>query len=137
MSSIDLTLDDQRAIERVLLAYCTGIDKRDWRLFRSCFSDEFTGDYGEFGQWTSGEDITVAMEKMHAGLGLTLHRLTNVVAVAKPPGAHVRSYVDAILSLAAPGEPPRRGVGLYEDDFINLAGDWKISARRFVAVHLA
>ena len=131
-----LSLEDERAVAAVILRYGTGIDTRDWALFRSCFTDDFQADYGVFGGWNSGDDITQAMEQMHAPLGLTLHRITNIVASAVPGGAKVRSYVDAILTTGVPGEAPKQGIGFYEDELVTTVQGWKIRRRRFVAVHL-
>ena len=36
---------DRAAISDVQLRYATGVDTRDWRLFRSCFTDEIETDF--------------------------------------------------------------------------------------------
>lgn len=74
-----LAVADRLAIEDVIHRYATGIDQRDWVLFRTCFTDDFTGEYGAFGDWSSGDAITEAMRASHATLGNTLHRCSNVV----------------------------------------------------------
>ncbi len=38
-------------IADVLVRYATGIDRRDWTLFRSCFTDDCVADYGDIGVW--------------------------------------------------------------------------------------
>jgi hypothetical protein len=131
-----LSGEDARQIEQLLLRYCSGIDRRDWTLLRSCFTDDFHGDYGDFGSWDSGDAIAAAMAQMHEGLGPTLHRLSNVVSRPGAGGAVARSYVDALICSAKPDEPPRQGIGYYDDELAASAGGWKIRRRRFTLVHL-
>jgi hypothetical protein len=132
----ELTLEDERQITATVLRYATGIDSRDWALFRTCFCETLHADYGQFGHWTSAEAITDAMERMHAGVGRTLHRVTNIVAHATAGGAHVRSYVDAILLAHNPSTPPARACGIYDDELVKTAQGWKIARRTFTAIRL-
>jgi hypothetical protein len=136
-----LCADDERAIAAVLLRYATAIDTRDWALFGSCFTAACATDYGAFGQWTSVGALTAEMERMHAAMGATLHRITNIVLAPAPAEAgerrvHARSYVDAILTGKDAAQPPRQGIGYYEDVLADTAQGWKIAVRRFVAVHI-
>lgn len=131
-----LDAEDERRVEQLLVRYCTGIDQRDWSLLRSCFTDDFQGDYGQFGTWNSGDEITAAMDKMHRGLGPTLHRLSNIVSRAMPGGARTRSYIDAVLTSLNPGDAARQGIGYYDDELVATTAGWKIRRRRFTAVRI-
>ena len=51
----------------VLVRYATGIDRRDWALFRTCFTPDCEADYGDIGVWHGADAITEWMEKSHAG----------------------------------------------------------------------
>jgi len=46
-----VTVDrDVRAdVADVLVRYATGIDQRDWALFRTCFTEDCEADYGGIG----------------------------------------------------------------------------------------
>jgi len=88
---------DEQEIAAVLTRYATGIDRRDWSLFQDCFTDDATTDYGTFGHWSSAAQITAFMKQAHAGMGYTLHRLSNFVISAQGNSAIARSYVDALL----------------------------------------
>ena len=131
-----LNPEDERQISAVMVRYATGIDSRDWGLFRTCFTDDFCGDYGRFGSWTSGEDITRSMEGMHELLGPTLHRITNIVMAAAPGGAVARTYVDAILMSKEIGGGVNQAVGYYDDELVRSDGGWRIKNRRFTMVRL-
>jgi hypothetical protein len=43
--------DDRQDISELLVRYATGIDRRDWPLFRTVFTDNCELDYGEVGSW--------------------------------------------------------------------------------------
>ena len=68
----------------VLVRYATGIDSRDWALFRSCFTDDCEADYGEIGVWHSADEITEWMRATHEPCGHTLHRITNQAVTGDP-----------------------------------------------------
>jgi SnoaL-like domain len=132
-----MTAEDERAITAVLIRYATGIDTRDWPLFRSCFTDDFEGIYGSFGHWKTGDEIMTAMDEMHRGIGPTLHRMTNFVISGNAESAIARSYVDALLMPVKAGDDEHRGIGYYDDQFTKQDGKWRIEKRHFVAVKLA
>lgn len=132
----ELGAEDERAISAIVLAYATGIDQRDWRLFQSCFTIDCEADYGPFGKWHGAAAITEYMKRAHADLGPTLHRIGNIAIRATGDGVYVRSYVDALLTPMAPGGALHRGVGSYEDQFVRTDMGWKIAQRRFNPVLL-
>ena len=45
-------------IAEVLVRYATGIDRRDWDLFRSCFTADCVAEYEDIGTWESADAIT-------------------------------------------------------------------------------
>jgi hypothetical protein len=132
----ELTPDDERQIAATLVRYATGIDSRDWALFRTCFAEGLHANYGDFGVWTSAAEIAEAMERMHAAVGPTLHRMTNIVASAIAGGAKVRSYVDVILLPKEPDGPTRQGCGYYDDEFVKTDDGWKIRRRKYTSIRL-
>nr|MDP9166905.1 nuclear transport factor 2 family protein [Actinomycetota bacterium] len=71
--------EDRQDISDVLLRYSTGIDRRDWPLFRTAFTQDCELDYGEIGTWHGVDAVTDFMEASHAMAGHTMHRLTNQV----------------------------------------------------------
>jgi 3-phenylpropionate/cinnamic acid dioxygenase small subunit len=125
----------EQEIAGVLVRYATGIDRRDWDLFRTCFTDDCEVDYGDIGHWRGVDEITAWMVDVHESCGHTLHRITNVAVT--PEGrdrARARCYVDALVM--GPGD--RRGVraaGFYDDELVRTGGGWRIARRRFTMVH--
>lgn len=131
-----IAADDERAIIALLLRYATGIDRRDWALFSTCFADDFDGDYPGYGRWLGADAITRFMAEAHAPLGPTLHRITNFVIAGEGKGATATSYVDVLLMSGAPGGMAHRGAGFYEDRLVRAADGWKVAVRRFTQVNL-
>jgi 3-phenylpropionate/cinnamic acid dioxygenase small subunit len=125
---------DEQEIIALLTRYATGIDRRDWPLFQSCFSADARTDYGTFGQWNSAAQITAFMEQAHAAVGHTLHRLSNFTIAAHEEGATARCYVDALLMPGPQGGDIHRGIGFYDDELVRTAQGWRIQSRRFTAV---
>lgn len=132
-----MTLEDQRGIEAVILRYATGIDRRDWALFRTCFTDDVRAEYGAFGSWDSGDAITASMQQMHAPMGATLHRIGNIVVEATEGGARSNASVDAMLCRGAASEPFHNAIGTYDDTLVRTASGWRIATRRFTLIRFA
>ncbi|TVV77180.1 nuclear transport factor 2 family protein [Sphingomonas solaris] len=127
---------DERAITTILIRYATGIDTRDWALFRTCFSEDFEADYGVFGKWRGPREITEYMRAAHLDMGRTLHRITNISIWRQADEVQARSYVDALLMPAKSGGPVNRGIGAYDDRFVRTSEGWQISRRMFDPVLL-
>jgi 3-phenylpropionate/cinnamic acid dioxygenase small subunit len=131
---VPIGAEDERAIRQLLLRYATGIDTRDWRLFRSCFAQDCEADYGSFGHWRGLREIVEYMEAAHRHMGPTLHRITNIVIENRNDQWHARSYVDAILPEAMQGGLTHRAAGFYDDCLVRTSDGWKISRRKFTMV---
>ena len=89
--------EDRQDIADILLRYATGIDRRDWPLFRTVFTDDCQLDYGEVGSWRGVDAVTEFMQQAHALAGHTMHRLTNQVITVDGDSAQARTYVDALI----------------------------------------
>jgi 3-phenylpropionate/cinnamic acid dioxygenase small subunit len=122
-------------ITDVLIRYATGIDRRNWELFRSCFTADCECDYGAIGTWRDVEGITEYMTTVHEDCRHTLHRITNVsVDLASELTASARSYVDAII-LGPEGRGGVRATGFYDDELVRADDGWRIARRQFTMVH--
>lgn len=125
---------DRLDIADVLVRYATGIDRRDWGLFRTCFTADVHADYGDIGEWHSVDAIVEYMAASHEPMGHTLHRLTNLAVALDGDRATTRAYVDAIL-MAPDGGSGLNAVGFYDDELVRTGGGWRIARRRFTMVH--
>jgi 3-phenylpropionate/cinnamic acid dioxygenase small subunit len=122
-------------ITHVLLRYASGIDRRDWDLLRTCFTDDCHADYGDIGAWDNVDAITAFMIESHAQLGHTLHRLSNFSIAVHGDKASARTYVDALL-MTPDGQTSINAIGYYDDELVDTGGSWRIARRQFTSVRL-
>jgi 3-phenylpropionate/cinnamic acid dioxygenase small subunit len=125
----------EQDIAEVLVRYATGIDRRDWDLFRSCFAADCLAEYEGIGTWESAEAITDFMVTAHAGMGHTMHRISNIAIDLEGAGdrAVARCYLDGIL-MAADGETGFNPIGFYDDELVLTPDGWRIAHRTFTMV---
>jgi 3-phenylpropionate/cinnamic acid dioxygenase small subunit len=128
--------EDRQEIDDVLLRYATGIDRRDWPLFRTVFTEDCELDYGEIGAWTGIDAVTLFMQQAHAMAGHTLHRMSNQVIAVDGDKAEARSYVDALI-MVGDNTSGVNGIGYYDDDLVRTDAGWRIARRRFTIVRVA
>ena len=128
--------EDRQDIADVLVRYATGIDRRDWPLFRTVFTDDCQLDYGEVGSWRGVDAVTEFMQQAHALAGHTMHRLTNQVIAVDGDSAQARTYVDALIMLAD-NNSGVNAAGFYDDEFVRTERGWQIARRRFIQVRVA
>ena len=135
----EMSTDDDRAakqdIAEVLVRYATSIDRSDWTSFRTCFTDRCDVEYEGAGSWRDVEAITELMTAVHAGMGHTLHRVSNIDTVVDGPNARARSYVDAVL-MASDGLTGINTMGWYDDELVLAEARWEIARRRFTMVRM-
>ena len=127
--------EDRQDISDVLLRYATGIDRRDWTVFRSAFTQDCELDYGEIGTWHGVDAVTDFMEKSHAMAGHTMHRLTNQVITVDGDVAVARTYVDGLIMFGE-NDSGVNAVGFYDDDVVRTDAGWRIARRRFTPVRV-
>jgi len=128
--------DDRQDISELLVRYATGIDRRDWALFRTVFTDDCELDYGEIGRWHGVDEVTDFMDKTHAMAGHTLHRLSNEVITVDGDEASARTYVDAVI-MFGDNQAGVNAWGFYDDDIVRTSDGWRIARRRFTQVRVA
>jgi len=127
---------DRDEIADVLVRYATGIDRRDWPLFRTVFTDDCELDYGEVGSWKGVDAITEFMQEAHAMAGHTMHRLTNQVITVDGDTAEARTYVDALIMVGDEGSGVN-ATGFYDDELVRGDDGWRVARRRFIQVRVA
>ncbi|MQY28734.1 nuclear transport factor 2 family protein [Nocardia aurantia] len=119
----------------VLIRYATSVDRRDWDLFRTCFTDDCTADYGEIGVFHDVEGFTERWALVHSHCGPSVHRITNCDIVIGESGATARCYVDAVV-MTPDGRTGSHAVGFFDDELVETARGWRIARRRYTMVLL-
>ncbi|HKI41324.1 MAG: nuclear transport factor 2 family protein [Mycobacterium sp.] len=127
---------DRQDISDLLVRYATGIDRRDWPLFRTVFTDDCELDYGEIGVWRGVDAVTEFMTQVHAPAGHTLHRLTNQAITVDGDTATARTYVDALI-MVGDSQSGVNGIGFYDDEIVRTPAGWRIARRRFTTVRVS
>jgi 3-phenylpropionate/cinnamic acid dioxygenase small subunit len=122
---------DREQISDVLVRYATGIDTRNWPLFRTCFTPDVRADYGQIGVWNDVEGITEFMRTAHKDMSATKHMMSNFLVDVNGDEARVMSYVHAVLVVTDEPLTWVDAVGHYEDVFVRTAQGWRIADRKW------
>lgn len=125
--------NDRQEISDVLVRYATGIDTRDWPLFRTVFTADCELDYGEIGTWRGVDAVVEFMTATHKMAGYTLHRITNQAAAVNGDTAAARAYVDALI-MSQDNTSGVSAAGFYDDELVRTDTGWRIRRRRFTPV---
>ena len=128
-----LDRDDRQDIADLLVRYASAIDRRDWQLLRSCFTDNCTVDYQDVAVWHTADELTEYMRDVHAPCSGVLHRITNQSISQNVDGSvAARSYVDALVLFSA--DTGFHMAGFYDDRIMRTDDGWKIAERRYSRV---
>jgi hypothetical protein len=125
------TLLDREAITDLVNRYATGLDRRDWKLLRSIFTDEIDMEYGSVGikpgRYTADRWVRNS-EVLFAGFGPTQHTLTNHAVVVAGDRAHCDMYMRAehFIEDLAPAENRWTIGGYYKVDLMRVSDGWLI-----------
>ena len=125
--------EDRQDIRDVLIRYATGIDRRDWPLFRTVFTDDCELDYGEIGHWRGIDAVVEFMVAAHEMAGHTLHRITNQAVSVDGDAATAQAYVDALI-MSQDNTSGVNAAGFYDDELVRTDTGWRIRRRRFTTV---
>ncbi len=127
--------EDRQDISELLVRYATGIDRRDWPLFRTVFTDDCELDYGVIGTWKGVDAVAEFMEQVHAVAGHTMHRLSNLAISVDGDTARARTYIDGLI-MAGDNNSGVNAIGFYDDEIVRAADGWRIARRRYTQVRL-
>jgi SnoaL-like domain len=135
--------DDRQAIHALALRYATGIDRRDWVAYRSCFTDPCEFD---FSTWTGRPGAPLAADvwtdnvrRTNGSFDATQHLLGNFVLAFDAGDADRASYEIELQAqhffrpetLAAHGWPDGSVNwcllgGHYSNHAVRTGGEWRI-----------
>jgi SnoaL-like domain len=128
---------DRAAISDVVHAYATGLDRRDWALYRSIFSDHLEMDFASVGiragSYTADAWVRSA-QTLFAGFVATQHTSGNHVHEIHGDAATCVSNMQAEHFIASvPGEEPlapgaeRWTIGgYYVNELVRAPSGWKL-----------
>ncbi len=135
MANADLKLLlDRAAISDVVNAYATGLDRGDWALYRSIFTDEIEMDFESVGMRTgvySADDWVRDARRLFAGFLATQHTSTNHVHEVRGDTATCVSSMRAEhFVVPGPGDPPDADRwtigGYYTNELVRTPAGWKL-----------
>jgi len=127
------TLIARAEISDVVNRYATGIDRRDWTLYRSIFADEVDFD---FTTWSGGEprrlrgdDWVAGVRDALSGFDATQHLSMNHAHTIEGDDATCVSYMIALHYLVIDGDRQMQGLGGHYTNQLRHGPDgWKIHA---------
>ncbi|AMN46897.1 hypothetical protein ACG33_07260 [Steroidobacter denitrificans] len=124
-------LRDRADLTDLINKYATGIDTRDWALYRSIFADEVDIDFSSYdGQPAArmrGDDWVAAVQMLLPGFDVTQHLLANMVFDIRGDTATVTVYMQAEHFLTNGLGDSSHTLGGYYTHRIRLGMDgWKI-----------
>jgi ketosteroid isomerase-like protein len=127
------SLLDRAAISDVQLRYATGVDTRDWPLYRSCFTDDIDIDFSSAAglppQRMKADDWVEFARRTINGMKATQHMITNHVITLAGDEATCVAYVQARHHLPNDtGGSDQVMYGYYTNRFVRTPDGWKIRA---------
>ena len=128
---------DRVAISDVVYAYATGLDRRDWELFRSIFTDPIEMEFSSVGIRSgtySADDWVRSAKRLFDGFSATQHTSTNHVHQIRGDEATCVSNMQAEHFVRRePGDGLAEGDerwtigGYYVNELVRQPDGWKLA----------
>ena len=132
-----MSAEDKLAVAECVYRYATGVDTRDWALYRSLFADEIEIDFSSYGPGQpavtmAADDWVAGLKPLFGGLAATQHMMSNPLVELEGDSAEITMYVRA-HHVFDPEDPESYYTigGYYRNRLVCEGGDWKL-----VRVHL-
>ncbi len=131
---------DRLAVAETVYRYATGVDRRDWALYRSLFTDTVTIDFSSFDLNISpgvvrADDWVAGLIPLFSGLSATQHSMSNPLATVDGDTATISMYVQA-HHVYDPHDPASwyTVAGYYDDSLVRLDDRWLLTGVRLTVV---
>lgn len=125
------TFEDQLALRDLVMRYCRGCDRRDFKLVRSLYHDDAVDDHGAM--FRGGPDEFVAwLPQVMARWELTVHSVSNSLIVVDGDRAEGEHHVTAYHRSRPPERREYIVQGRYLDRYERRNGVWKFKHRSLV-----
>lgn len=120
-------------IKAVTVRYGRALDSRDWALLRTCFTSDAVGDFGPWGTANGVEEIVGAAAPVMEGMDQTQHVMSDHTIEFAPDlqsAGSVCNLVAEHLLVTHEGSSTSTTRGIYVDQWVKVADEWKISHRQ-------
>lgn len=125
-------LIDRAAISDLVLSYATGIDRRDWLLYRSIFTPRVAFDFTTWAgvkEEMAADDWVASVKATLACFDATQHTMSNHVITLDGDRATIVVHMNALHYFE--GEVQQLG-GYYTNGLVRTSDGWKIASCRLV-----
>lgn len=123
---------DRIEIDDLLTRYCTGVDRKEWDLWETCFTADAFIDYSAFGG-TKGavKEVRKWLEETMAGFPMTHHLVANKEIRIEGDTATARSMFYNPMGVPSRDGPPKIFIcgGYYLDKLVRTPEGWRIRER--------
>jgi hypothetical protein len=140
---VDSDAADGSAVAETVYRYATGVDRRDWALYRSLFADTVAVDFSSFDPQLAprvvrADDWVAGIVPLFTGLAATQHTMTNPRAVVDGDEATITMDVRA-HHVHDPDDPASWYTigGHYDDTLVRLGGQWLLTGVRLTVTSSA
>ena len=127
-----MSVEDKLAVAECVYRYATGVDTRDWVLYRSLFADEVEFDFsgyeaGRPSVTMAADDWVAGVRPLFEGLAATQHMMSNPLVELQGDGADITMYVRAHHVLDPEDAEAFYTVGgYYQNRLVREDGGWKL-----------
>jgi len=126
--------DEKLAVAETVYKYATGIDTRNWGLYRSIFADTVAIDFSSYAPGRSAREMTAddwvaGLRPLFTGLAATQHTMTNPLVRLRGDEADVTMYMQA-HHVHDPNNPASWFTigGYYDDTLVRTnSGGWLLT----------
>jgi 3-phenylpropionate/cinnamic acid dioxygenase small subunit len=127
-----MSAEDKLAVAECVYRYATGVDTRNWAMYRSLFVDEVEIDFSSFGpgldpMTIAADDWVAGVKPLFEGLAATQHMMSNPLVELEGDSAEITMYVRAHHVLD-PDDPESYYTvgGYYRNRLVRDGGAWKL-----------
>ena len=129
---------DMLAVAETVYRYATGVDRRDWVLYRSLFTDTVTIDFSSFDpnlpqRTLSADDWVAGLLPLFTGLAATQHSMTNPLVRVDGDEATITMYMQA-RHVYEPHDPASWYTvgGYYDNNLVRVNDRWLLTSVRLI-----
>ena len=127
-----MSAEDKLAVAECVYRYATGVDTRDWAMYRSLFADEVEIDFSSYDPGllpvtVAADDWVAGMKPLFGGLAVTQHMMSNPLVELEGDSAQITMYVRA-HHVFDPQDPDSYYTvgGYYRNRLVRERGNWKL-----------